>query len=103
MWELCWSALFLKDCSPRKGAPAGAVSELQLVGRTHTGKVHGELPMVGGTPHWSMGRTPLPEDDTTAGTMCDELTVTPISCLPVSLGGRRQSPGRREGWSGRHF
>lgn len=72
MQDLHWSSLLLKDCSPWKGIHAGALSELQLVGRTHTGKVRGELSPIGGTPHWSRGRT-LPEEDATAGTMCDGL------------------------------
>ena len=56
-----WSSLFLKDCIPWKGhverTHAGAVCEdLQSVGRTHVGEIHGGLPPVGGTPCWSRGR-----------------------------------------------
>lgn len=59
------------------------------MGRTHSGKVDGELSPMGETPHWSKRRTPLPEEDATAGTMCDELIVTSISCLSATLGRRR--------------
>ncbi|GAB0208755.1 AN1-type zinc finger protein 5-like [Grus japonensis] len=35
------------------------------------------------------GRSPPPEDEEAAETTCDELTVIPIPCPPVLLGGRR--------------
>jgi len=34
-------------------------------------------------------RSPLPEEEDAAETMCDELTVTPIPHHPVQIGGRR--------------
>ena len=80
---------------------------LQPVGRTHAGAVCGGLSPMGGTPCWSRGRvrSPAPEEEGVAETMCDELIVTPIPHPPVLLVGRRQrksgvklSLGRREGW-----
>ena len=50
-------------------------------------------------------RSPHPEKEGTAKTMCNELTVTHIPCPPVLLGGAggrekglKLSPGRRERW-----
>jgi len=50
-------------------------------------------------------RSPPPEEEGTAETMCDELTVTPIPHPPEVLrmgAGRERGlklrPGRREGW-----
>jgi len=50
-------------------------------------------------------RSPPPEEEGTAETMCDELTTTPIPCPCELLEGRRWSKsavklsqGRREGW-----
>lgn len=58
----------------------GAVfGEPFLVGRTHIEEVCAELSPKGRIPHWSRGRIPLPEQQQK---QCDELTVTPISCLP---------------------
>jgi len=34
-------------------------------------------------------RSPPPEEEGAAETMCDELSLTPIPCPPVLLGGRR--------------
>jgi len=34
-------------------------------------------------------RSPSPEEEGAAETTCDELTVTPIPCLPAPLRGRR--------------
>jgi len=40
-----------------RGTHTGAVcEELQPMGRTNFGEVHGGLFPVGGTPHWSKGR-----------------------------------------------
>ena len=53
--------------------------------------------------------SPAPEEDEAAETMCDELTVTPIPCPPVLLGGvGRESrsegvPGKKGGVEGRCF
>ena len=50
-------------------------------------------------------RSPAPEEEGAAETMCDELTVTPIPRPPALLGGGggretrvKLSQGRREGW-----
>ncbi|GAB0208471.1 EH domain-containing protein 4 [Grus japonensis] len=56
-----WSSLFLKDCTPWKGQVERThaetiCEELQPMGRTHVGEVHGGLSPMGGTPHWSRGR-----------------------------------------------
>jgi len=83
--------------------------ELQPVGRTHVGEVCGELSSVRGTFMMEQGksvRSPPPEEEGAAETMCDELTVTPIPRPPLPLrvggGGREMgvklTPGRREGW-----
>ena len=46
---------------PGEGTLAGAVcEELQPMGRTHVGEVHGGLSPVGGTPWWSRGRVRSP-------------------------------------------
>ena len=64
---------------------------LQPVERTHAGAVCEELQPVGRTPRWSRGRvrSPPPEEEGAAETMCDELTATPIPHGPVLLGERR--------------
>lgn len=48
-----------------------------------------------GSPHWSRGRPHLPEQQE----KCDELTITPITCVPVPLwgGGRVEKEGEVEG------
>lgn len=52
-----WSSLFLHGCTPWKGPTTGAFcEELQPVGRTRAGDVHGGLSLVSGTLHWSRGR-----------------------------------------------
>ena len=63
--------------------------ELQPVGRTHVGEVHGELSPVGGTPRWSRGkvRSPAPEEEGAAEATCDQLIITPIPRPPVPLAG----------------
>jgi len=49
-------------------------------------------------------RSPPPEEEEVAETMCDELTVTLIPCPSAPLGGRRErngseiEPGKRERW-----
>ena len=50
-------------------------------------------------------RSPPPEEEGSAETVCDEPTATPIPCSSVSLVGTRQrksgvklSPGTRKGW-----
>ena len=75
---------------PTEGTHIGAVhEELQPMGSIHVGEVHGGLSPMGETPRWSRGRvrSPAPEEDEAAETMCDELTPTPIPCPPVPLGG----------------
>ena len=66
--QVCWQGLWPhggptleqpvpEGLHPVEGIYSGVVhGELQLVGRTHTGEVHGGLSPVGGTPHWSRGR-----------------------------------------------
>jgi len=71
---------------------AGAVhEERQPTGRSHAGEVHGGL-----SPMLEQGksvRSPSPEDEGAAETMCGELTASPIACLLHHLGG-----GVREYW-----
>jgi len=49
-------------------------------------------------------RSPPPEEEEVAETMCDELTPTPIPHPPTPLGGRRErngsevEPGNKGGW-----
>ncbi|RMC20955.1 hypothetical protein DUI87_01809 [Hirundo rustica rustica] len=47
--DLRWNSLILKECTPWKGIHAGAArEELQPVGRTHVGEIHGRVsPMEG--------------------------------------------------------
>ncbi|KAM9590901.1 uncharacterized protein ACIBXB_005936 isoform 1-T2 [Morphnus guianensis] len=63
--------------------------ELQPAERTHVGEVCEGLSPVGGTPRWSRGRvrSPSPEEEGAAETMCGELTPTPIPCSPTPPGG----------------
>jgi len=72
---------------------AGAVcEELQPMGRTHAEGVCGELSPVRGTFTLGQGksvRSPPPQEEGMAETVCDELTTAPIPFPPVSLGGRR--------------
>jgi len=92
-----------------KGIHAGACrEELQPMGRTHAVAVHEELQSMGRTHDGEVcGETvscerdltleqgqsvksPPPEEEGVAETMCDELTITPIPCPPAPLGvGRR--------------
>jgi len=98
---------------PVEGTHAGAVhEELQPMGRTHIVEVCGELSPVRGTFMLEQGqsvRSPPPEEEGAAETMCDELTITPIPPLPVLLGGRRERngseavPGKKGGVGGRSF
>jgi len=71
------------------GTHAGAVhEELQPVGRVHSG----ELSPMRGTFMLEQGqsvRSPPSEEEGAAGTMCDELTVTPIPAPLRHLEGRR--------------
>ena len=63
-----------------EGTHAGAVcEELQPAGRTHVGEVGGELsPVEDPTLEQGKGvRSPPPEEEGVAETMCDELTTTP--------------------------
>jgi len=95
-----------------EGTHAGAVrEELQPVGRTHVGEVC-ELSPVRATfalEQVKSVRSLPPEGQGVAETMCDELTVTPIPCPPVPLGGRRErngseaEPGKKAGVLGRCF
>ena len=55
-------------------------------------------------------RSPPPEEDEAAETLCDELTITPIPCPPVLLagGGGREigsevEPGKKQGEGTRCF
>jgi len=67
--------------------------ELQRVGRTHVGEFCGELSPVRGTSTLGQGKcvkSPPPEEEGAAKTMCEELTATPIPRTPARLGGRRE-------------
>jgi len=98
---------------PMEGTHAGAVrEELQPVGRTHVGEFCEELSPVRGTFTLGQGqgvRSPSPEGQGAAETMCDKRTVTPIPHPPVPLGGRRErngseaEPGKKGGVGGRCF
>lgn len=64
---------------------------------TNVGEVHGELSSNGRDPTLEQGK-----DSSlciVAGTMCDEMAITPIPCLPAPLrgGGRAEKEGWREG------
>lgn len=71
--------------------------------KTHVEEVNGELSPVGGTPCFSRGRTPLPEQDTTTETAYDELTITPIPHLPVALREQEIEPKKEGGVEGCFF
>jgi len=121
--QVCWQGLSphggptLKQSVPEGLHPvgmtrAGAVcEELQPVGRTHVGEVCGELSPVRGTFTLEQGKCeePSPEGQRAAETMCDELTVIPLPCLPAPLGGRRErnrseaEPGKKGGVGRRCF
>jgi len=77
-----------------EGTHAGAVpKELQPVERTHFGEVCGELSPVRGTFMLEQGksvRSPPPEEEGAAETMCDELTTAPFPHPPAPLGGREE-------------
>ena len=86
-----------------EGTHAEAVcEELQPMGRTHAGEVHGGLdPML---EQRKSVRSPPPREEGAAETTCDELTTAPLPHPPVPLGGRKWrtsrvklSLGRREG------
>jgi len=73
------------------------------MGRTHIGEVCGEVSPMRGTFMLEQGesvRSPPPEEEGAAETVCDELTVTPIPhpSAPLGVGGCREmrvklSPG----------
>lgn len=67
------------------------LEEVLPVGWIRIREVSGVLSPVGGTPHWSRGRTSGP----VAGTMGDELTITPIPCLPALLVGEEVEPKKQ--------
>jgi len=71
-----------------EGIHTGTVHEdLQPMGRINTGEVCKELSPMRGTSCRSWGGVSSPEEEEAAETTCDELTVTPIPCPPVPLGG----------------
>jgi len=73
--------------------PEAVCEELQHMGRTHVGEFCGELCPVSGTFMLEQGksvRSPLPEEEGAAETMCDELTITCFPRPPASLKGRRE-------------
>jgi len=74
---------------PVEGTHAGAVrEELQPMGRTCIGEVHGEQSPVRGTFMLEQGksvRSLPPKGQGAAETMCDELTVTSIPRPPAPL------------------
>lgn len=49
-----------------------------------------KLSSIGKTPHWSRGRTLLPEQQQK---QCDEVITTPILCLPEMKEGE-EGPGK---------
>lgn len=89
------------------GSHARAVHDLQPVGRSIVGEVHGESSPVGCAPCWSRGGVwgvlPLRRKDQGK---YDELTLIPLSCPSVPLSwevgekivGVRLSPGTRREW-----
>ena len=121
--QVCWQGLWphgvpmMEQPVPEGLHPvgrthAGAVrEELQPMGRTHFGEVCGELSPVRGTftlEQKKSVRSPPPEEEGAAETMCDELTITPIPHPPALLGGRRRNgseaePGKKGGVWGRCF
>jgi len=65
---------------------------LNPVGRTHIGEVCGGLSPVRGNFMLKQGksvRSPPPEEEGAAETMCDELTAASIPSPPVPLGEKR--------------
>jgi len=72
---------------PVGGTHPGAVhEELQPMGRTHVGEVCGELSPVRGISRCGKSvRSPPPEEEGAAETVCDELIINPIPCAPVPL------------------
>lgn len=67
---------------------------LLKVGWTHTGEVHAGLCPMWETPGWRRGKTEQWLK------VCDELTSSPIPCLPVLLG-RADGAGKERGVVGR--
>ncbi|PKU42348.1 suppression of tumorigenicity 5 protein isoform x4 [Limosa lapponica baueri] len=94
-----WSSLFLKHCTPW-GTLAGAVSEeLQPMGRTHIGEIHGGLSH-GRNPTLEYGksvRSPPPEEEGAAETTGDELTTTPIARPTAPLRVRKERKSEVKG------
>lgn len=93
-----WSSLSLQSAPHGRVTHIGEVHEVLLPVRwTNAGEVHGEL--------YSYGRDPSMEQGkgsslwTVAGTMCDELAITLIPCLPAPLrgGGIAGKEGLRKG------
>jgi len=76
----------------------GAIlEELQPVGRTRIREVYGELSPMRVTFTLELEqsvRSPSPEEEGAAETMCDELTTAPIPRPTVPLGGRRERNGK---------
>lgn len=72
IFPLCWAA-------------GAAREELQPMGRSRVGEVHGGLSPVGGPLGWSTGRSPPPEEEGATETICEELSTNPIPCLPAQL------------------
>jgi len=88
-----WSSLFLKDCTPWKDPHWGNLCRAAARGkdshwRSSWRKVCHERDTAL-EPGKSVRSRP-PEEEGAAETMCDELTVTPIPCPPVLLGGGRR-------------
>lgn len=91
-WSSWWAAAFVKDrCWRSLWRPV----------------FHGRDPTMG---QWKSVRSPAPEEEAVAGTMCDEMTTDSISQIPAPLAGWKYrklgvklSLGRRETWEERCF
>lgn len=91
-WSSWWAAAFVKDrCWRSLWRPV----------------FHGRDPTMG---QWKSVRSPAPEEEAVAGTMCDEMTTDSISQIPAPLAGWKYrklgvklSLGRREAWEERCF
>ncbi|RMC19222.1 hypothetical protein DUI87_03827 [Hirundo rustica rustica] len=72
-----------KNCTPWKSDPCWSILWITVShGMDSERKVHGELSLVGGNPHWRRGRTVL----SSQREKLDELTITPIPRFPAPLG-----------------
>ena len=86
-----WSSLCLKDCSLRRGPTLEQfVKKCSLwEGLTLEQLMENCLPWEGLHAGAGEEKSPAPEEEGAAETMCDKLTPTPIPCPPALLGVRR--------------